>query len=63
MDIVSGILFSAISVTLKRSIIEILASKLPKSERFVIPGVTHELGLSSKPDVFNSYVLAFLQKN
>lgn len=44
-------------------IIEILASKLPKSVRFVIPGVTHELGLSSKPDVFNSYVLAFLAKN
>lgn len=44
-------------------IIEILASKLPKSERFVIPGVTHELGLSSKPDVFNSNVLAFLAKN
>lgn len=44
-------------------IIEILASKLPKSERLVIPGVTHELGLSSKPDVFNSYVLAFLAKH
>lgn len=44
-------------------ITEILASKVPKSERFVIPGVTHELGLSSKPDVFNSYVLEFLAKN
>ena len=44
-------------------IIDILASKLPKSERLVIPGVTHELGLSSKPDVFNSYVLPFLAKN
>ncbi len=44
-------------------ITEILASHLPNSERFVIPDVTHELDISTKPDVFNSMVMEFPAKN
>lgn len=44
-------------------IIDILAPHLQKSKQVTIPGVTHDLGRATKPEIFNSKVLEFLAAN
>ena len=44
-------------------ITDILASHLHKSKQVTIPGVTHDVGRATKPEVFNSKVMEFLAAN
>ena len=41
-------------------VIDILAPHLQKSKQVTIPGVTHDLGRTTKPEIFNSEVMEFL---
>jgi non-heme chloroperoxidase len=43
--------------------IDILAPHLQKSQQVTIPGVTHDLGRATKPEIFNSKVMEFLAAN
>ena len=42
---------------------DILAAHLQKSKQVTIPGVTHDLGRATKPEIFNSKVMEFLAAN
>ncbi|WP_158385014.1 alpha/beta fold hydrolase [Candidatus Nitrososphaera evergladensis] len=42
---------------------EIIKSRMKRSEEVFIEGATHELGIMTQPQTFNSKVLEFLQKN
>lgn len=44
-------------------IVDILAPHLPKSEQVTIPGVTHDLGRTTKAEIFNSKVMEFLSRH
>jgi non-heme chloroperoxidase len=44
-------------------ITDILAPHFHKSKQVTIPGVTHDLGRATKPEIFNSKVLEFLAAN
>jgi non-heme chloroperoxidase len=44
-------------------IIEILSDNMPNTEQVEIPGVTHDLGRMTKPDIFNEKVMQFLEKH
>lgn len=44
-------------------IIDILAPHLQKSQQVIIPGVTHDLGRATKPEIFNSKVIEFIAAN
>ncbi len=44
-------------------ITDILASRLHKSKQVTIPGVTHDLGRATNPEIFNSKVMEFLAVN
>ncbi len=44
-------------------IAEILSSNMPNTEEATIPGVTHDLGRTTKSDIFNTKVLEFLARN
>jgi pimeloyl-ACP methyl ester carboxylesterase len=44
-------------------IIEILSDTMPNIELVEIPGVTHDLGRMTKPDIFNAKVIQFLAKH
>ncbi len=44
-------------------IIDILAPHLHKSQQVTIPGVTHDVGRATKPEIFNSKVMEFLAAN
>jgi hypothetical protein len=44
-------------------ITDILAAHLQKSQQVTIPGVTHDVGRATKPEVFNSKVMEFLAAN
>jgi hypothetical protein len=44
-------------------ITEILSEKTPNTEQAMIPGVTNDLGIMAKADIFNSEVMEFLAKN
>jgi pimeloyl-ACP methyl ester carboxylesterase len=44
-------------------IVEILRENMPNTEQATIPGVTHDLGRTSKADLFNSKVTEFLAKH
>jgi pimeloyl-ACP methyl ester carboxylesterase len=44
-------------------ITDILAPRLQKSKQVTIPGVTHDLGRATKPEIFNSKVMEFLAAN
>ncbi len=44
-------------------IIDILTPHLQKSKQVTIPGVTHDLGRDTNPEVFNSKVMEFLAAN
>jgi hypothetical protein len=36
---------------------------MPNTEQVIIPGVTHDLGRMTKPDIFNTKVMQFLAKH
>jgi hypothetical protein len=36
---------------------------MPNTERVEIPGVTHDLGRMTKPDIFNEKAMQFLEKH
>ncbi len=44
-------------------IIDILSDNMPNNEQVTIPGVTHDLGRMTKPDIFNTKVMQFLAKH
>ncbi|AIF85097.1 putative hydrolase or acyltransferase of alpha/beta superfamily [Candidatus Nitrososphaera evergladensis SR1] len=44
-------------------IIEILSDNMPNTEQATIPGVTHDLGRATKPDILNAKVMEFLGKH
>jgi non-heme chloroperoxidase len=44
-------------------IIDILSDNMPNTEQVTIPGVTHDLGRMTKPDIFNTKVMEFLSKH
>jgi hypothetical protein len=44
-------------------ITDILAPHLHKSKQVTIPGVTHDVGRATKPEIFNSKVMEFLAEN
>ena len=44
-------------------IIGILSDNMPDTEQVTIPGVTHDLGRATKPDIFNTKVMEFLAKH
>jgi non-heme chloroperoxidase len=44
-------------------ITDILASHFHKSKQVTIPGVTHDVGRATKPEIFNSKVMEFLAAN
>jgi pimeloyl-ACP methyl ester carboxylesterase len=44
-------------------ITDILSSNMPNTEQVTIPGVTHDLGRTTKSDIFNAKVLEFLAKH
>jgi non-heme chloroperoxidase len=43
-------------------IVDILSDNMPNNEQVTIPGVTHDLGCMTKPDIFNTKVMQFLAK-
>jgi non-heme chloroperoxidase len=43
-------------------IVDILAQQLPRSEQVTIPDVTHDLGRTTKAEIFNSMVMEFLAR-
>jgi hypothetical protein len=43
-------------------ITDILAENMPNTEQITIPGVTHDLGCMSKPDILNAKVMEFLER-
>lgn len=44
-------------------IIDILSQNMPNADQVTIPGVTHDLGRMTKPDIFNTKVMEFLAKH
>jgi pimeloyl-ACP methyl ester carboxylesterase len=44
-------------------IIDILSDNMPNTEQVTIPGVTHDIGRTTKPDIFNTKVMEFLAKH
>lgn len=43
-------------------IVDILSDNMPNNEQVTIPGLTHDLGRMTKPDIFNTRVMQFLAK-
>ena len=43
-------------------IVDILSDNMPNNEQVTIPGVTHDLGRMTKPDIFNTKVMQVLAK-
>jgi non-heme chloroperoxidase len=44
-------------------IIDILSDNMPNTEQVTIPGVTHDIGRTTKPDIFNIKLMEFLAKH
>lgn len=44
-------------------ITDILSDNMPNTEQVVIPAVSHDLGRTTKPDIFNTKVMEFLAKH
>ncbi len=44
-------------------IVDILSENMSNTEQITIPGVGHDLGLMSSPDIFNSKVMQFFARH
>lgn len=52
-----------VSPKLFHRIIDILSVNMPNTEQVTITGVTHDIGRTTKPDLFNAKVIEFLAKH